>query len=193
MARTKCFEEREVLLKAVEIFWRKGFHATSIQNLVDGLGINRASLYDTFGGKEALFQKALALYQNNNRKAFTDFLSTQPSVKEGISQIFKNAIEMADTDPEKKGCFVVNITTELGATDPEIAQLVSLNRSTFEQIFLEYLQQVAEKGEIPKDKDLKALSILLFTIYNGLQVVVKTNPKKADLHLAVKAAIRLLD
>ena len=58
MPRTKQFNEEEILKKAMELFWEKGFHATSIQDLVAHLGINRASLYDTFGGKEELFKKA---------------------------------------------------------------------------------------------------------------------------------------
>ena len=58
MARKKQFEEHEILTKATDLFWKQGFHATSIQDLVNHLKINRASLYDTFGGKEELFNKA---------------------------------------------------------------------------------------------------------------------------------------
>jgi TetR/AcrR family transcriptional repressor of nem operon len=66
MARTKDFDENEVLKKAVDIFWLKGYSATSMQDLVDGLGISRSSLYDTYGDKHTLFMKALESYQSVN-------------------------------------------------------------------------------------------------------------------------------
>ncbi|MEL6975424.1 MAG: helix-turn-helix domain-containing protein, partial [Bacteroidota bacterium] len=72
MPRTKQFDEKEVLKKAMELFWEKGFHATSIQDLVSHLGINRASLYDTFGGKDELFNTAFESY----RHQAGDFLKT---------------------------------------------------------------------------------------------------------------------
>ena len=63
MPRTKQFDEKEVLKNAMELFWEKGFHATSIQDLVSHLGINRASLYDTYGGKDELFNTAFETYR----------------------------------------------------------------------------------------------------------------------------------
>ena len=59
MPRTKNFDPAEVLEKAKNLFWEKGYYATSMQDLVDTLGINRASMYDTYGGKDQLFAKAL--------------------------------------------------------------------------------------------------------------------------------------
>ena len=63
MARIKEFDENEVLERAKLLFWKQGFHATSIQNLVDHLGISRGSIYDTFGGKNELYEKALKVYK----------------------------------------------------------------------------------------------------------------------------------
>ncbi|MEM9921565.1 MAG: helix-turn-helix domain-containing protein, partial [Bacteroidota bacterium] len=76
MPRSKNFDRQEVLQKAVELFWQKGFHATSMQDLVDHLEINRGSMYNTFGGKEQLFQEALALYKKQTGQDSKDILSS---------------------------------------------------------------------------------------------------------------------
>ena len=65
MARTKDFDEDEVLTKAMNLFWLNGYNGTSMQDLVDGLGISRSSLYDTFGDKRSLFLKTLENYKKN--------------------------------------------------------------------------------------------------------------------------------
>ena len=77
MPRTKAFDEQEVLEKAMELFWKKGYYATSIQDLVNHLGINRASLYDTFGGKKKLFLHTFSHYRTVNTQGVKDFLEGQ--------------------------------------------------------------------------------------------------------------------
>ena len=112
MARTKAFDEQAVLEKAMHLFWKNGFHATSMQDLVDHLGINRASLYNTFGGKRELFDQAFARYRNINTQYFLDFFDSKPSIKEAFAQLFKQSVLQGAGDPDMKGCFVVNCTAE---------------------------------------------------------------------------------
>ena len=83
MGRYKTFDENAILHKAVELFWRKGYNATSIQDLVDHLGLNRSSIYETFGGKRALFEQAFEQYQHTNMTQLREFLRTYPEVREG--------------------------------------------------------------------------------------------------------------
>ena len=77
MPRTKQFCEIETLEKAVELFWNKGFHATSMQDLVSHLGINRASLYATYGDKSDLFKKALCAYTKSNGDMLKNMLAAE--------------------------------------------------------------------------------------------------------------------
>ena len=80
MARTKAFDTEEVLDRALRVFWRNGYEGTSMQDLVDGMQINRASIYDTFGNKEALYLRALQRYQNQNQDQLQQLL-TQKSLR----------------------------------------------------------------------------------------------------------------
>ncbi|MDF1696713.1 MAG: helix-turn-helix domain containing protein [Saprospiraceae bacterium] len=93
MPRVKLFDKDEVLEKAMHLFWERGYHATSIQDLVNHLGINRASLYDTFGGKQALFDSAFKHYRMTNTKAIKKFLHAEQDVKKGMRKLFLLALE----------------------------------------------------------------------------------------------------
>ncbi len=193
MPRTKAFNENEALGKALQLFWKQGYHATSVQDLVDHLSINRASLYDTFGGKKELFERAFDQYIQSNTAQLRSFLQQQSSVRSGLRKLFINTIRESVNDPHRKGCFVVNTTTELVPNDPDIIPTLEKNRHRFESLFLDYLRMGQEKREIPAGKDLPAIARLLFTLYNGLKVVAKTNPTEEDQLASVDALLTILD
>jgi TetR/AcrR family transcriptional repressor of nem operon len=191
MPRPKTFDETTVLQKAIDLFWEKGYHATSIQDLVDHLGINRASLYSTFGDKKTLFDQAFAHYRQAQSAGLQAFLDQHNDVRAGLSALFSQAIEATRTD--KKGCFVVNVTTEMLPTDPSLAPVLQANQAKMEALFYAYLLRGERQGEIAAGKDLHALAGLFFTLYNGLQVVGKIPGSEPSLRAALASALQLLD
>jgi len=193
MPRTKKFNEQEVLTKAMELFWEKGFHATSMQDLVLRLGINRASLYDTFGGKEELFNRAFAEYRSTAGDWLHGVFAAEDSVKNGFHSLFLKAIDEAVNDPCRKGCFVVNTTTELVPGDPAIQETLLTHKTAIERLFEGYVQQGINSGEIAPDKDAKAIGVMLFTLYNGLRVVSKVDTDRAKLEQIATTALTVLD
>jgi len=193
MPRVKLFDEKEVLNKAMHLFWKQGFTATSINDLVEHLGINRASLYDTFGGKEQLFRSAFAHYRKNNVEGLNQFLSSYSNIKEGLKKLFQFAIEEAGSDTERKGCFVVNTTTELVPNDSKTLRVLKENKAVFEKIFFDYLQKGVHDGQISSDKDLKAISSLLYTYYSGLRVVTKVDAAQFISKKSVQVLLSILD
>ena len=193
MPRVKLFDEKEVLNKAMVLFWKHGYYATSISHLVKHLGINRGSLYDTYGGKEQLFKKALQEYRRSNIEGVQDFFKRQTDVKIGFQTLFDMAIENSITDQDKKGCFVVNATTELIPGDPEILAVLEENKRTFETLFLQFLQRGESEGQFSTGKDLKSIASLLFTLYNGMKVISKINSNKTELSKTVAIALSILD
>lgn len=193
MPRVKLFNEEEVLSKAIQLFWKKGFHATSIQDLVDFLGINRASLYDTFGDKRLLFDKAFQQYRKTGTENIQSLLKEHAHVKEGLRKLFESAIDESVSDLDRKGCFVVNTTTELLPGDMLLQEALEENKRTFEKILYDYLEKGVSNKEIDPDKDLLAIAGLLFTLYSGLKVIAKVEPDKKKLLASVNAALALLD
>ena len=193
MPKVKLFDEGLILKKAMELFWKKGFYATSIQDLVDHLGISRSSIYDTYGGKHQLFLKAFQLYRTTFVTAFSNFLDEQADIKEGLKKVFEMAIIESVTDVDHKGCFVVNATTELIPGDKTIEGIIEKNKETVTHLFYDFLQKGQKGGVISKDKDLWAMANLYFTLYNGIKVVSKVKPNPEDLRKSIDIALSLLD
>ncbi|GMN06413.1 TetR/AcrR family transcriptional regulator [Croceitalea sp. MTPC5] len=192
MPRTKQFDEKEVLKKAMELFWEKGFHATSIQDLVSGLGINRASLYDTFGGKDALFLKAFALYRENSTQVIKTLFEGEPSVRTAFVKLFDFAIEEAIQDETRKGCFVVNVTTELIPGNHDLVQVLLKNKENVEGLFASMVKRGLDSGELKTPKDPDTLGAYLFALYSGLRVVAKVDPNADRLRQIVTSGLSIL-
>ncbi|MEM8845823.1 MAG: TetR/AcrR family transcriptional regulator [Bacteroidota bacterium] len=193
MPRTKQFDEKEVLNKAVELFWEKGFHATSMQDLVCHLGINRASLYDTFGGKEQLFKKAFQEYRSSSGNMVKLLLTKESSVRAGFEKLFNFAIEESVNDESRKGCFVVNTTTELIPGDETIQNILCENLENVAGMFASVIQDGIDRGEIDGSKNAKDIGLMLFTFYNGFRVVSKIDTDSEKLKSMVSTALSVLD
>ena len=193
MPRVKQFDQQETLEKAMNLFWTKGYHATSIQDLVDHLGINRASLYDTYGGKKQLFEKALDHYMSVNQKQIQSLLDKERSAKEVIKELLEKAVREALTDKNRKGCFVVNATTELAACDAEINKRVLHNQRQFVDLFQSLIVKGQVEGEIPSEKAPRALALSMFVIFSGLRVVGKAYLSREDMKSIVAPVLSILD
>ena len=193
MPRVKLFDQKEVLIKAMNLFWKKGYYATSIQDLVDCLGINRASLYDTFGGKKELFKKAYLHYCTINQEEQKAFLNKYDNVREGVKELFKIAVQQSKVDEERKGCLAVNTAVEFIPNETDFSSLVEKNKEQFEEIFFNYLLTGVEKRQISREKDLVAIATLLFTFYNGLKVVTKVDFDTPIFIKSVSALLCVLD
>ncbi|MEM6633161.1 MAG: TetR/AcrR family transcriptional regulator [Bacteroidota bacterium] len=193
MPRTKNFNKDAVLEQAMELFWKKGYYATSVQDLVDHLGINRGSLYNTYGGKKELFDEAFHHYRTVNTEVVKKFLYKQKNVREGLRALFELAIKQSQKDPDHKGCFVVNSTIEFIPNDAVTIEVLNQNKVQFEKIFYNYLLSGVEKGEISADKDLSTIATLLFTYYNGLKVVTKLEFNSQRFLNSVKSLLSILD
>lgn len=192
MPRTKAFDETTVLQKAMELFWKQGFHATSMQNLVDHLGISRASIYETYGNKKSLYDKAFERYRSQNQRRIKQFLAEQTDAKTGMEKLFLSAVTESAEDTERKGCFVVNCISELAALDADILQKLARNQTEFLQFFRSYLEEGQQKGQLAADMDLDATATYLFTLYNGLRVVSKVETDPDQLKEVIKVGLTVL-
>lgn len=192
MARKKNFDENEILEKALHLFWRKGYNATSIQDLVDELGINRASIYDTWGDKHQLYVAALQRYRQNSSSWLLNQIRSEKPASEIIEAFLNHVIEDVMQDDDKKGCFVVNSTTELANLDEDIQTLVSENKRTIERVLTELVKEGQESGEFNTTRSPQAYARFIFNNINGLRVVCKTSASREELQEVVDITIRSL-
>ncbi|MEM9997521.1 MAG: TetR/AcrR family transcriptional regulator [Bacteroidota bacterium] len=193
MPRAKAFDETAVLDRAADLFWDRGYEAVSIQDLVEHLGLSRSSLYDTFGGKQALYLAALDRYRLGD-EATADpiqaFIDVHGSPRAGIAAYFDAVVD--DAAANCLGCFVVNATAERAAHDPETAERTRASLDVFQAQFERAIRLGQEAGEIPADRDARALGRVLANTVYGLRVTARVSPDRTVLADVVAQTMRLL-
>ena len=192
MARSKQFNTEEVLEKAIRLFWKQGFHATSMEELVSMLGINRASMYNTFGSKQALFEQAVEMYKNREINRIADFLYYQLNVRQGLALLFQGQIERVSEKDAPKGCFLVNTITEMGTSNAEFDATLKTYKAEYETVFYNYLKYGVEQGQISPYKDLGTLAANLFAFQSGLHVMYKISNQE-ELKKVSTSVLSILD
>lgn len=193
MVRPKAFDRETVLRKAMQIFWEKGYEATSIQDLVKAMGIRRGSLYDTFQDKRHLFLEAIAFYHSTIVEAMISPLLLPDASRPDIEQHFLKLLEETIADPQQRGCFITNTVTELAAKDTEIKAALVLGLMQVENAFHLALISAQGKGEIAADKNTRALAHYLTSSIQGLRVMSKLNPEPTSLRRTVALILQVLD
>lgn len=191
MPRKKQFEVDDALTKAMREFWGHGYHPTSMQDLVDCMGIGRGSIYDTFGSKRGLFMRALDHYIKVYTSEFQDLLANSTSPSESVLMIFEFAIAALVEGGSRDGCFIINTAAELAAHDDEVAEVVSeLFRQT-EQTFRALIEEGQQTGEIPPTVDAVLTARSLLSLYIGLRILTRSNPDMSVLQ-AIKSQAKAL-
>lgn len=192
MARSKSFDPDVVLRKAMQLFWRQGYEATSVNDLVQGMGINRASLYGTFGDKRSLFLKALNRYIETVLEPRLSALEQTPSPFEGLRELFGELAAFAAGDPQRRGCLVVNTACELANRDAEVAARLRAQAEALEARLARLLARARADGEIAADRDPKTLAACLAALIDGLRVRSKLGADRASLDSIAATALALL-
>lgn len=190
MARVKEFDPDVVLARALDLFWRRGYEATSMADLVEHLGIGRASIYATYGSKHDLYLKALDLYGRTTGLSSADALSRPGLVLPAVRDLL---LGFASGPPERpKGCLVVNAAIELMGSDPEVGRQVESSWDRLELSLTSAMLRARAQGEIPADKDPEALARFLLVVMQGLRVLGRGEPDPARVRDAVDQAIATL-
>ncbi len=192
MARPKQFDQAAALQKAIGVFWKKGYAATSVTELVEAMGINAPSLYATYGDKRCLFLTALRCYQQSQREWMNGLLASGLPAREVLRQLLEAMVEESLSDPDRKGCFMVNTTTELANQDEEIFRLVAENERSMRGVLAQLVQQGKETGEFSPGGDPALVATYLFTLMQGLRLITATNQDRAQLQATLEMALSRL-
>ncbi|SFX59826.1 transcriptional regulator, TetR family [Thermoactinomyces sp. DSM 45891] len=188
MARNKEFDPTLVLRKATEIFGHYGYEGTSMQNLLDGLGIARQSLYDTYGTKRELFILAIKHYLNEKSLAASEYLERPDSGKAAIADIFYQIATVLKDERRRNECFIICSAIDQIPHNPEIAAYFEKDKSRLEQAFYVALLRAKKQGELSnRQEDLLALSRYLYHARYSLTQAAKisSDPKVLDNIVAV--------
>lgn len=193
MARSKSFNEQEILDKAMVLFWAKGYNATSANVLVTELGLSRSSLYDTFGDKRSLYLKALMQYQADILDAMQSLIRNTDDVREALIAIFNLIVKQQDREDTPKGCFMVNAAIELAPSDIEIAYLVASSQRSFEKTLDEAFERAQLSKQIAPSYSANYLSKFFYNVITGLRVGVRANQDASSFREIINVSLSVLD
>jgi TetR/AcrR family transcriptional repressor of nem operon len=192
MARPRRFDEHDVVDLAMELFWTRGYEATSVADLTAELGVHPGSMYRTFGDKHALFLRALARYRETQAQALAPALLAGGPVLPRIRAVLVGFIELAAEQERPRGCLAANSVGELLPGDEDVARGVAGVLSDVEDGFLRGLRAAERQGEIGSGLDLPGWAATLTMLVQGLQVVAKADPDPRRLIQGVDAALAAL-
>lgn len=194
MARPKEFDEEQALAAALEVFWEKGYEAASVQDLTERMGIQKASLYNTFGDKHALFVRALAAYSSETLEWYREQLERAGPVRATLVTLFHELTDgCEDEEDDCRGCLCVNSAIELAPHDPAIATLLEQHNQTQEDLFRRALVRAQQAGEIPAALDCLATARYLLNVIAGLGVAHKAGASRDRLHDIVRISLTVLE
>jgi TetR/AcrR family transcriptional repressor of nem operon len=193
MARSKEFNKDDVVDKAINVFWSKGFEATSMQDLVNAMGINRGSIYDTFGNKAGLFDVAISRYQIDapSQRLLNNANTGNP--REEIECFFNTLLDRHNCFEGQRGCLITNSIAELSNRKGGIATHFKTYFKNLEDALHTLIKRGQETGEITPWREARALARSLLASAQGLTVVSKVNPGQETLSDIATTAVSLLD
>jgi TetR/AcrR family transcriptional regulator, transcriptional repressor for nem operon len=193
MARQKEFDREAALDRAMTAFWSKGYATTSIEDLVAHMGIQRGSLYGTFGDKRTLFLTALDRYQRVVARELVEALDAPGSGIEAIRQFFRLRVEGSLDRRRPPGCLVTNSVVELSGRDRGAAAKVSGSLARIEAAFLRALERARATGELTGPQDLRALARFLTSSAQGLSVMARAARDRGALEDVVGVVLSVLE
>jgi TetR/AcrR family transcriptional repressor of nem operon len=193
VARTKEFDPDTALQKALELFWERGYEATSMTDLVRHLGIARASIYATFGGKHDLYVKAFERYLQTRDPLVVEALSQPGPALPAVRALVEVYAKESLCDEHRRGCMVVNAAVELMARDPQVARRVEASWDSLETALTSALTRARAQGEISAGKDPRTLARFLLVMMQGIRVLGRAHPDPGRLRDATAQALAVLD
>ncbi|HVI47224.1 MAG TPA: helix-turn-helix domain-containing protein [Chitinophaga sp.] len=183
MARKKEFDLTEKLAKAKDLFWEKGYHGTSMQDLVDTMQLNPGSIYGTFGDKHTLFMEGLKMYSSQTLADYRAAAARCQTPFNAVKVIIQKAISRSFI--EDKACMVVRSTYELAGTDRKAHNLLKKQTVELAELLEDLLKLAQEKNEISRDKDPRMLAFFIISSFAGFwQMQLLFKDKKMQQQLA---------
>ncbi|PEM23757.1 TetR/AcrR family transcriptional regulator [Bacillus wiedmannii] len=192
MARLREFDEEKALDAAMQLFWEKGYAATSLSELTAKMEIQKPSLYSAFGDKEGLFEAALRRYTNLHAANIRTKLQNEQSVKGAIRTFFENMVEEEYKKEFSKGCFCINTMVELAPHNEKFEVLTREHQMYLTVIFQELITKGIRSGELQNDLNAKAVAQTLVTSLIGLTVLMKSRPERSVIDNSVSIIVSLV-
>lgn len=189
--RPRAFNEETVLDRAAEVFWQRGYEGASLSALTDAMGINRPSLYATFGSKEQLFKRSFARY-HDKQVATARAALDQPTAYASIEAFLRSSADGLTADTHPPGCLSIQGGLACAPENARISEALAAGRAATEGALQERLSRAAAEGDLPDGIDPRALARFVMALSEGHAVHAAAGAGRAELHASVDIAMRAM-
>ena len=193
MSRPKEFDPDDAIEKAMQVFWYKGYEATSMEDLLTAMDLSRGSLYDTFGDKRQLFLKVVDRYCTTFASSKFSLLDQPGPALPTLRRFICDMIEGGLADPQRRGCLISNTVMELSAHEKEIAGRLRQALKMAEDTFLKVLTRAQQQGELHKGQDPRTLAQFLVTMMQGAVVMIKAGAPGEMVKQTAEVALSVME
>ncbi|GAA3893541.1 TetR/AcrR family transcriptional regulator [Streptomyces lannensis] len=192
MGRPRNFDEKQVLKSAREQFWNQGYAATSLQDLTDATGLGKGSLYGAFGDKRQLFLHVLDGYRNEQLNGVRAVLTGPGTAFERLTLLVEGVAKGFMEDPQRRGCLLVNSTSELHSNDPDVTSRARTSYQAVEDLLIACVKEAQDEGTVEPSADAQELGRLLLGVMQGIEFLAKTDMDGSALLQIGQAALKQL-
>jgi len=193
MVRPRGFDEASALRHAMQLFWRKGYEATSMNDLLKATGLSKSSLYQTFTDKRTLFLAAMEAYRQERMTYLRERLNDGRPARESIEGFFKEIVEHAGDKERPHGCMNCNEAVELGPNDPEVRRLVAADFQAVEDAFANAIERGQRDGSIANPESARTIARSFTVTLQGLQVMARLRVDAGRMSDTVTVLLAYLD
>jgi AcrR family transcriptional regulator len=192
VARPRQFDEEKILAAVRDLFWRQGYAATSLDDLMRVTGLGKGSIYGAFGDKRNLFLAVLRVYADERVVHAREALHSEKPAIERLRDLFRIREKRKRSPAPCPGCFLFNSTTELALHDAEVRKISKRVYEAIEQLLIETADRAKKDGDLPREVDPSELGRLLLAVTQGLTFLEKTGIHSQDLLSIMGGARHLL-
>jgi AcrR family transcriptional regulator len=188
--RPRQFDAETALTAALKVFWQKGFDGASLSDLTEAMGINRTSMYASFGNKEELFRKALDLYEKE-KQAFIQSALELPTARAVAEALLRGSLDIQTSKSDPKGCMKVMSSVSCSDQSQAVRDEIIARRLDDETALTVRLQRARVEGDLPQGVDPAGLAKCLYAIIQGMAVQAGSGASRQDLERLVETGLAM--
>lgn len=190
--RPRLYDESNALLAAGEVFWTRGFSATSLDDLAAAMKMNRPSIYRAFGDKEAIYRKVLMQFAGAMEDAFARTLLTTDDLAEGLRNFYAEALNVYMSGEQARGCLIMSTAVAAAPCHAEIqADLLNIIRGLDRKLALR-LQQACDGGQLPASFDVTGRALIAQSLLHSLSLRARAGDSQTRLRQMIKSGVTLI-
>ncbi len=179
--RPRTFDRDTVLDRAVITFWAKGYRGASLDDLTESMGINRPSLYASFGSKHDLYMESIDRYAATLGCQPVEALHHEPDIKQAVAVFFETSIRCATSKDRPKGCLIASVAVEDAEEDEQIREKLSIMFVDSDRVIADRFQVAQDKGQLPQGSDPQSLARMTVSITHSIAARARVGASREEL------------